>query len=448
MTKQEFIAFLEDNVLSIFTGSAIEGEEESSPRDILVAQGSGGSILVKQSKKDDYRFIIKRIQPFKSFEISLVRSIIDELRDLGKYSLKATYLSRFYEGAIEHAICKSVSPKASETLSELITELTGWGNRTYEGDETCFGFLIYPTKAPEGTPKNTHFSEILSHDFSAMLSNGLSSCLKLTIDGYLTGYATLPACAKKDILSPLSDTNMANACRGNIVGISLIGNGDILIFKNQQLLFARRSGSWASYSHEEIIQRLADKKESTEEIRRAIYLSCLDISSTAHGGCIVHLNKGGNEAVLKHIDIFDILNPAYYHIKLQNMGQYSFFDNEPENPANAFPENYDEFLKLDKSAKISSMNKVIAGKRFDELDRGLRQELLSVDGATVLSNSGEIVAVGAIIKIDAGSTGGGRLAATKTLAQYGVALKISTDGSIQCFHSNKDKVVKPIFYIK
>ena len=45
-------------------------------------------------------------------------------------------------------------------------------------------------------------------------------------------------------------------------------------------------------------------------------------------------------------------------------------------------------------------------------DRRLRQELAAIDGATVLSFEGDVLAVGAIVKIPGGSAGGGRLAAS------------------------------------
>ena len=72
MKRERFTTFLEDNILSMFTGSEIVGEEESGPRDACVAQGNAGSLLVKFDRNDDYRFIIRRVQPFKAFEISVI----------------------------------------------------------------------------------------------------------------------------------------------------------------------------------------------------------------------------------------------------------------------------------------------------------------------------------------------------------------------------------------
>ena len=92
--------------------------------------------------------------------------------------------------------------------------------------------------------------------------------------------------------------------------------------------------------------------------------------------------------------------------------------------------------------------KVINGRKFYELDRKLRQELLSIDGATVINNEGEILAVGAIILIETGGFSGGRLAASKTLSKYGVALKISADGQIQGFKMDRHKLRSvPIFML-
>ena len=100
MKRERFITFIRDNILSMFTGSEIVGEEESTPRDACVAQGTGGTLLVKFNRNDTSRFIIKRVQPFKSFEVSLVKSILEEMKDIFKANLlkglKAKLLKKPY----------------------------------------------------------------------------------------------------------------------------------------------------------------------------------------------------------------------------------------------------------------------------------------------------------------------------------------------------------------
>jgi DNA integrity scanning protein DisA with diadenylate cyclase activity len=63
-----------------------------------------------------------------------------------------------------------------------------------------------------------------------------------------------------------------------------------------------------------------------------------------------------------------------------------------------------------------------------------RSELSGLDGATIMDEDGNLLAVGAIIRNDAGSSGGGRGSAAKKLSKYGgFSIKISTDGYIELF---------------
>lgn len=85
------------------------------------------------------------------------------------------------------------------------------------------------------------------------------------------------------------------------------------------------------------------------------------------------------------------------------------------------------------------MAKVVNGRKFHKLDRTLRQELVAIDGATVINHEGEVLAVGAIPMIDGGSTGGGRTAAAKTLGRFGLGIKISQDGGITAYRLGTGK---------
>jgi len=93
------------------------------------------------------------------------------------------------------------------------------------------------------------------------------------------------------------------------------------------------------------------------------------------------------------------------------------------------------------SLKSRALDLLIAGRTFPELDRRLRLELLTIDGALVLDHRGKVLAAGAIIKIPGGSTGGGRLAAARVLASLGLGIKVSQDGSVVCFHGQHDEPV-------
>ena len=80
----------------------------------------------------------------------------------------------------------------------------------------------------------------------------------------------------------------------------------------------------------------------------------------------------------------------------------------------------------------------VTGLPFQQLDRRLRQQILSMDGAVVLKHSGEVVAAGSIIKVPSGSTGGGRTAAARALSSLGLGIKISADGPITGYRNRKE----------
>jgi len=445
MKRERFITFLEDNILSMFTGSEIVGEEESGPRDAFVAQGSGGTLLVKFSTDQNYRFIIKRVQPFKQFEVSLVRSVVNEMRKIYDADLSDDFIHGLESQVTQKAICMALSKGAFKTLDNLLTTVASWGLRTYEGKRARFGFIITSKRKGKSGLANMHISHVLKRDFSALLSDGVKTCLMVSADGYIDGYQYFTKPTKDNLLAPLDYLSVADACVGAKIGVCLIEQGDILIFKDKQLLFAKRNGAWVCFSHEEIIGKLAERSGEVEEVRRAIYLSALDTSFARNGGCIVHVNNAEKYNILKHIDISDLLFKDCYEYKQQEAINHSFFyDAQLQEDVPSF----ETFLKEDKCIKSANLIKIINGRKFHEIDRKLREELIGIDGATVIDYEGNILAVGAIIKIEAGSMGGGRLAAAKTLSNYGIAMKISADGSIEGFRMDRNKLrVRPIFVI-
>lgn len=446
MKRERFINFLQDNILSLFTGSEIAGEEESGPRDTCVAMGNNGTLLVKFNRTDSTRFIIKRVQPFKAFEISLVRSIMQEVSALFKANISSELIAGLENQVTQRAICRALTKNAYETLDTMLTMVSNWGLRTYEGKKARFGFIVNSKFLGKTASANMHIEHILRRDYIALLSDGVNTCINISADGYLMSYQALSRNAKPDLLTPYQYLDFANLCTGAKVGVCLDDEGDVLIFKDKQLLFAKRSGAWVSFSHDEIISLLDERSNEGLDVRKAIYLSALDTSFARGGGCIVHLNSGDRFNVLKHIDMTDILYKDCYDFKIQESINRSFFTGFDETKTEV--PTFEEFIKRDVCSKTANLMRIINGRKFQELDRRLRQELIGIDGATIIDYEGNILAVGAIIKIEAGSTGGGRLAAAKTLSNYGISMKISADGQIEGFRMDRAKLrVKPLFVI-
>ena len=429
----------------MFTGSEIVGEEESSPRDNCVAQGESGGIKIKFTREDNYRLLIKRAQPFKNFELHLVRFIMEEMGKVLKLGLSEEYKVGLEELIIEKAICKSLTNSSSKTISLLLSELAYWGQRTYEGKHTTIGFIVTRKKQGNKTNPNLHISKFLTKDFAALLSDGENSFVEISADGYVSDYIYYSKQVDYDSYAPYENLKLASLSTGSKIGICLNAQGEVLIFKNRSLLFAKRGGVWICFSHEEIVDKLSEHAGEYEDVRKAIYLSALDTSFIRSGGCVVHVNKGDSLNVLKHIDEADVLKKESYDYIQQKKIDQSFF--ATPDSVNDIPE-FEEFLTREKCSKTATINRLISGRKFQELDRKFRQELIAIDGATVIDHDGTILAVGAIIKIEAGSTGGGRLAAAKTLSNYGIAIKISNDGSMQGFKMDRNKLrARTVFII-
>jgi hypothetical protein len=112
------------------------------------------------------------------------------------------------------------------------------------------------------------------------------------------------------------------------------------VFRDQRLQFAKRRGAWRYYAHDSVVQRLG---VGNAAIRRAVYESCLDVSFARTGGCVAVLTAGGVKQLDKVLATRDLV-----------------------------------------SARAQTRTKLLpytVKKRFHELDRRLRQELLSMDGA-------------------------------------------------------------------
>ena len=454
MEKNEFYKVVEKLILPLFTGSYIDGEEESYSRDSEVAFGKKNSLLIKPAKTDEYRLILKRGQPFQTFEINLLKSVLSELNKISQLELEdESYISVLQDNAIEKSICASVSDEeTANSMFGILSYLEKWAARTYEGSKVAIGIIINQSIDLSEQEEVLPYSQIMDKEFFALLSDGHDSCVEFDRKGNLVGYTQMSSIKKSQSIAPYEYEKVARYCNEKRVGIVLTENGDVLIFKNRNLLFAKRSGGWNIYSHEEVIQLLSYRGNySLKDIRRSIYYTALDTSFAYSGGCIVYLNKDKIEQALTHINAHDIIDEKYFEIKkrqeIENAGKlYNLQTLSSVEAMYNVP--YSTFLEQQKCVKSSSLRKIILGKQFQQLSRKLRLELVSMDGATVIDSDGTIIAVGAILKIEAGSEGGGRLAAATTLSKYGISIKISQDGIMKAFYPDrKNGKVKTLFTV-
>ena len=203
----------------------------------------------------------------------------------------------------------------------------------------------------------------------------------------------------------LAGASLSGAC-----GIALSRQGDILVFDEGTLRFTYRYGRWQYWNHTHLVKLLRNKAKAQKvlptvrgRVVGALYRAALDVSFRRSGGLFVILH--GKRNLRKLVSDGDAIG-------------------DPKR--NQTDREFDSILK---DHDIQSMaRKVVV-------------ELASLDGAVVLANSGKILAYGAVLQPEKTGrlrgTEGSRTKAAIGASNYGLAVKISSDGNIDVYHEGK-----------
>jgi hypothetical protein len=398
MEQEQLRHLAEEHLCPLFPGSRLTGPIPSTPQELRVALRDPRSLAFKVDAGDPYRLILRRGEKFGPTAQRIVRAFVDVLRDI-EPALGTAYapdvLRTLQKKVIAHAINAGNAPGPFVSVMDWVE---GWADRSYEG-QAVTGALGFDPHASGGS---LTLDELSSLEFSAVLSNGVDTMVWVDADGRVVGHECLDPPASPPPYAPYFHAAFAAWAVEGRVALALTRRGEILVFKEGQLLFAKRSGRWHFLTHRPFVTRMP--VPNSVAVRQAVYESCLDASFGSGGACIGVVTK-------------------------ERAAQYEAVVTQADR------------LGSGASLKARALDLLIAGRRFPELDRRLRLELLSIDGALVLDHRGKVLAVGAIIKIPGGSTGGGRLAAARVLASLGLGIKVSQDGSVTCFQGEVDEPV-------
>lgn len=400
----------EQYLLPFFSGARLEPHSvPSTKRAERVAHEGAFSIKFKVNLLDRYRLVLSRPQAFTFSgerivtEIDVVRAFCDVLAMMENElagPLKADLLTTFQRRVVARAMRSSIN---EQTILNGIDQLANWGNRLYEGAPISASLGFCKTSAGH----KPEFGQVNDCDFAAVLSNGYDTISVFDYDGGFVGHEALSGIDDFLPHAPMRQSAIAGWTKklSDRVSLSLNRLGEILIFRKGELVFARRSGRWHYLTHEPVISQMDVPRDRA--LRQAIYETCLDASFARTGACIgvVSVKSGSKwQKVIAESD--DLIDGT--------------------------------------SVKVRALRKVVGSKQFTKLDRRTRQELAAIDGATVLSHEGRIIAIGAILRVPGGSEGGGRLAAAKEISKLGLGIKVSQDGGITGFRANK---LVPVFRI-
>lgn len=377
-------------------------------------------------------------------DLAVSRRILQSFPDIAQYKMTGT--GRFlpqdfpykvqkkalYRATIQNGIARWLAgDQKNNNLGALFDELETWAVKTYEGKNVTMGFIINPESESDFSVGSQKWLNFMHDDASAMLTDCIHSVIELDAQCNFVTYHSLsegnriPSC-KLSYKTPLRFSQMIQTLvRDKKRGVFLLNNGDIVLAKDQEVRFVRRNLRWLNLSYRAFrnaLQPFVEKNkgasaasvEKMERMLESIFASVLDVSFSHSGGIVAVVGKSwpgsalvencGNEPILAPCD--DLLSSAY-----------------------DIEENNEDIRAL----KRAILKRLIAGKPFVKLDRKLRSELLGLDGACIIGCNGKVQAFGAIIQNDSGSLGGGRGAAARKLSEYGMAVKISTDGYIEVY---------------
>jgi hypothetical protein len=410
MEKAQLHTLAKDFLETMIPGAVLDNKSiVSKTRDKLVTQPDPNTIYFKAQKTDDYGLVLRRNQPFRdrskgtiteSHVVEAFVSVVGRMQvGLSRWyqaDLRATFPRR----VVAKAVCNSKAEE--ETILAAIDQLSAWAGQQYEGKPIMAGVGFVPGQESGSVA----FRQFTDEAFSPVISNGYDTILTCNFSGEILGHETLEPTNEFRSTAPYRLGNISEWATDGRIALVLNRAGEILLFKNAQLRFARRGAQWHFLTHTPIWDQMGHPDDRA--VRRAIYSTCLDASFARTGACI------------------GVVVPENYSL-WQQVADCS-----------------NDYLDPAISVKANVLNSMISLKKFQELPRQLRQELVAMDGATLLDDEGTILAVGAILSIAGGSAGGGRLAAAIAMSRLGLGVKVSQDGRITGFHDGNPE---PVFTV-
>jgi len=290
-------------------------------------------------------------------------------------------------------------------LGRLFVALRQLAEQSYENKALSFGCIIEPSK--KGSQGPAFPTAFFGRKRYRALSDGYNTAYVMSGGGDLLKFIHLgkkPRSIRH--FFPEWTEDLASRTTAKNLAVALTRQGDLLVFDKGNLAFTYRFGHWQYWNHSHLVdllrnaarvQRVGPRK--LEPVVRAIYRAALDVSFKRSGGLFVLLRA--------RKDLRRIVRPG------------EAIDDPKRDP-------------IDKA-----FDSALGGTYVPEMERGLLAELAGLDGGVVLSNDGHLRAYGAILeprkrgKIT--GTEGSRTKAAIGASNYGLAVKISSDGDISVF---------------
>lgn len=298
---------------------------------------------------------------------------------------------------LPRAIAVQIGGSGGHIVEASIRFLMEAATATYEGQAVSMSIAM-DLGSPSPTWAFPDLEAYSKYDWHAVLGSGAATAIMVDQQGRVVRLVDMhelmsTASIPSNALAPDAFRYLgAWVSAPDRLAVTLTRGREILVQQEGSLKYVYRSGRWKSLP---VVNATSigwcKGARISPIVKTAVLASAIDASLAHHGACISIVAQG-------HVTAFNAASVVDVADRWPNV----------------------------RAGMFKSTN-------FLSLTRRERVELLSMDGATVLSRDGEILAAGAIVKVPGGSSGGGRLAATLALAKFGAALKVSQDGPIRLF---------------
>lgn len=299
-------------------------------------------------------------------------------------------------------------------VSEVMDGMHKLSQETYENKSISFGCLLDPNSSAPG--QEGVFPHVLFRSKKhKALSDGFRTAYHISTEGALEGFVDLNKFESQPLSGhhyyPEWTEEIAKASRNGICGICLSRQGDILVFDSGTLRFTYRYGRWQYWNHRHLVTLLKERARAQRvpqavlgKVVATIYRTTLDVAFRRCGGLFVMLRN--RKFLPELVRRGDALN------------------DDGRNNADR---------QLDES---------LSGRTIQSIPRSVLVDLASLDGAVVIDNTGLILAYGAILapkkRGRLRGTEGSRTKAAIGASNYGLSVKISSDGDVTVYHQGKE----------
>lgn len=299
-------------------------------------------------------------------------------------------------------------------LAAWFTALRQLAEQSYENKSLTFGCIV-STKDHSPPSVDSRFpADFLERKRYRALSDGYRTAYRVSTKGALIGFTDLPPRAPEPHrYYPKWCDELASHSRGKKLALCLTRQGDLLVLDSGRLTLSYRFGRWQYWNHTHIVDLIANAARvqhvppaGVSGVVRSVYRAALDVAFRRSGGLFVVLrNQHSLRRIVRHGDaIGDSGRPG-----------------------------------LD-----ASFDEVLGDLYVQTSPRMIVAELAALDGAVVMANTGRILAYGAVLdpqrKGRVRAAEGSRTKAAIGASNYGLAVKISSDGDITVYLAGKQLI--------